>query len=248
VRLRDGLRRAGEKGRLVDGADEVFSRISFAGEVAALADADFVVEAVPEAEDLKRSVMAALDAVAPRHAVLATNTSSIPVTRLAAATSRPERVVGMHFMNPVPKMALVELVRGVQTGDAAFAATERLARHLGKTICASADRPGFVVNRILMPMVNEAFYALMEGVASREDIDAGMRLGTNQPMGPLQLADMIGLDTCLAVMKVLHQGLGDSKYRPCPLLAQYVDAGWTGRKTGRGVYEYSEGGRWPLQF
>jgi 3-hydroxybutyryl-CoA dehydrogenase len=169
---------------------------------------------------------------------LATNTSSIPITRIAASTVRPEAVIGMHFMNPVPLMALVEIIRGVATSDETYAATKALAERMGKTTVLSKDFPGFIVNRILIPMLNEACFALMEGLGSAEDIDTAMRLGTNQPMGPLQLADFVGLDTCLYIAQVLHRGLGDDKYRPCPLLSQYVDAGWLGRKSGRGFYRY----------
>ena len=181
-----------------------------------------------------------LDRVAPAGATLATNTSSISVTRIATATARPACVVGMHFMNPVPAMPLVELVRGIATSDACAGAATALAAHLGKTVIHSVDRPGFIVNRILMPMINEAFHCLMEGVGSAEDIDKGMKLGTNHPMGPLALADFIGLDTCLAILRVMHAGTGSPKYAPCPLLAQMVDAGWLGKKAFRGVYHYAE--------
>jgi len=202
---------------------------------------DFVVEAVTEREELKLALFKQLDEVCPAHAILASNTSSIPITRIAAVTSRPHKVVGMHFMNPVPVMKLVELIKGLATDDETFAATEALSEALGKTTVVARDMPGFIVNRILMPMINEAVTALYEGIGSRDDIDAGMKLGTNQPMGPLTLADFIGLDTCLAIMEVLYNGTSDSKYRPCPLLRQYVDAGWLGRKSGRGFYDYSEG-------
>ncbi|KAL4435183.1 hypothetical protein ABPG77_001865 [Micractinium sp. CCAP 211/92] len=238
--MRASLVRLAAKGRLPGDTDPgaVLGRLRSATELEALAAADYVVEAVPEREALKADVFRALDRLLPPHAVLASNTSSISITRLAAATSRPDRVVGLHFMNPVPLMGLVELIRGMQTSDETFEATQLLAMHLGKATCVSLDRPGFIVNRILMPMVNEAFFALMEGVGTAHDIDAGMKLGTNQPMGPLALADFIGLDTCLSIMRVLHNGLGDDKYRPCPLLIQYVDAGWLGKKSGRGVYSY----------
>jgi len=240
ARIRGSLERLAAKGRLgaAGGADEVLARIEPRSDLAGLAAADFVIEAAPEDEALKRRLFAELDGIAPPHAVLATNTSSISVTRLAAATRRPERCVGMHFMNPPPLMQLVELIRGMATSEATFGAAQALAGEMGKTTCVSEDRPGFIVNRVLMPMINEAFYTLMEGVGSPEDIDAGMKLGTNQPMGPLTLADFIGLDTCLAIMRILHGGLGDSKYRPCPLLVQHVDAGWLGKKAGRGVYRY----------
>jgi 3-hydroxybutyryl-CoA dehydrogenase len=219
-------------------ASAVAERISWSTDTKAHAKSGFVVEAVTENEDLKKKIFAELDAVVPEGVILASNTSSISITRLAAATSRPERFIGMHFMNPVPVMKLVELIRGIATSDETWQATKALAEKMGKTTTVSKDYPGFLANRILMPMINEAFYALMEGVGSAEDIDTTMKLGTNQPMGPLVLADFIGLDTCLAIMEVLHEGLGDAKYRPCPLLRQYVDAGWLGRKSGRGVHSY----------
>jgi 3-hydroxybutyryl-CoA dehydrogenase len=219
-------------------ADAALARITFSREVKEHAQAQLVVEAVTESEDLKKRIFSELDAVCPPEVILASNTSSISITRLAAATGRPERFVGMHFMNPVPIMKLVELIRGLATSDETFAATKALAEKMGKTTSTSRDFPGFLANRILMPMINEAFFALMEGVGTAEDIDTTMKLGTNQPMGPLALADFIGLDTCLAIMEVLHQGLGDSKYRACPLLRQHVDAGWLGKKSKRGVYTY----------
>ena len=220
--------------------DAVLARIRTSERIEEGAESDLIVEAVPEREELKIEVLQRVDAIAPSHAILATNTSSISITRLAARTNRPEQVVGMHFMNPVPLMKLVELIRGLQTSDATFSRTRAAAEAMGKTCVDAQDFPGFIVNRILMPMINEAVYALMEGVGSAEDIDAAMKLGTNQPMGPLTLADFIGLDTCLAIMEVLHEGLGDSKYRPCPLLRTYVDAGWLGRKCGRGFHDYTE--------
>jgi 3-hydroxybutyryl-CoA dehydrogenase len=200
--------------------------------------AQFAVEAVTENEEVKKKVFASLAKAMPEDAVLATNTSSIPITRIAASVPNPERVIGMHFMNPVPVMQLVEIVRGVQTSDATYAATRALAQRMGKTTVLSKDMPGFIVNRILVPMLNEACFALQEGLASAEDIDTAMKLGTNVPMGPLALADFIGLDTCLSIAEVLHKGLGDDKYRPAALLRQYVDAGWLGRKTKRGFYRY----------
>lgn len=218
--------------------DAALGRIRFSTALADHGKADFVVEAITEDEGLKRRLFAELDSIVPKDKILASNTSSISITRLAAATSRPERFIGMHFMNPVPIMQLVEIIRGIATSDETFEATKALAEKMGKTTTTSRDFPGFIANRILMPMINEAFYALLEGVGTAEDIDTTMKLGTNQPMGPLALADFIGLDTCLAIMEVLHQGLGDAKYRPCPLLRQYVDAGWLGRKAGRGVYVY----------
>jgi 3-hydroxybutyryl-CoA dehydrogenase len=201
-------------------------------------DCQLAVEAVSETWTLKRQIFERLDALAPAGTVLATNTSSISITEIAAATRRADRVIGMHFMNPVPVMALVELIRGLATSDATYALTSDLAVRLGKTPVEVNDYPGFVSNRILMPMINEAVYALMEGVASREAIDTVMKLGMNHPMGPLALADLIGLDTCLSIMEVLHSGLGDSKYRPCPLLRKMVRAGYLGRKSGRGFYAY----------
>ncbi len=217
-----------------------WGRLSFDGAVSVVLEADFVVEAVVEDEGVKRKLFAEVDGLARPGVVLATNTSSISITRLAASTRRPELVIGMHFMNPVPVMELVEVIRGHSTSDGAHALTVALCRRLGKTPVTVADYPGFISNRILMPMINEAAYALMEGVASRDDIDLVLRLGMHHPMGPLALADFIGLDICLGVLEVLHRGLGDSKYRPCPLLRRMVDAGHLGRKTGRGFYEYPE--------
>jgi 3-hydroxybutyryl-CoA dehydrogenase len=225
-----------EKGKVDAGdAESALGRIATAGEPA---PADIAIEAATEDVDLKLRIFRDLDRAAGDGAVLASNTSSIPITRLAAATSRPERVVGMHFMNPVPLMPLVELIRGLQTSDEAAAAVRAAAERMGKTVAESRDYPGFIANRILLPMINEAVYCLMEGVGDRESIDTVMKLGMSHPLGPLQLADLIGLDTCLAIMEVLHEGLGDSKYRPCPLLRSYVEAGRLGRKSGRGFYEY----------
>ncbi len=202
-------------------------------------DCQLIVEAVTEDFALKKQIFTTLDATAPANAILASNTSSISITEIAAVTRRPAQVIGMHFMNPVPVMTLVEIIRGLATSDATYAVTAELSQRLGKTPVEVNDYPGFVANRILMPMINEACYALMEGVATREAIDTVMKLGMNHPMGPLQLADLIGLDTCLSIMNVLHDGLGDSKYRPCPLLRKMVAAGWLGRKSGRGFYEYA---------
>ncbi len=201
---------------------------------------DFVVEAATEREELKLALFRELDGIVPAGKVLATNTSSLSITRIASATARPDKVIGMHFMNPVPLMKLVEVIRGLQTSEETFEATTDLARRLGKEPVPASDYPGFIVNRILMPMINEAVFALMEGVGKAEDIDAVMRMGANHPMGPLALADLIGLDTCLEVMNVLQEGLGDPKYRPCPLLRKYVEAGYLGKKSGRGFYPYDK--------
>ena len=217
---------------------EILGRLTAVNGLSELTPADFVVEAATENEELKLKLFTQLDKHCAPHAILATNTSSIPITRIAAATNRPHKVIGMHFMNPVPIMQLVEIITGLATDEETHQLTEALAAKMGKTTVLARDMPGFIVNRILMPMINEAITALYEGIGSVEDIDAGMKLGTNQPMGPLTLADFIGLDTCLAIMEVLHGGMGDSKYRPCPLLKQYVDAGWLGRKSGRGFYIY----------
>ncbi|AKF81665.1 3-hydroxybutyryl-CoA dehydrogenase [Myxococcus sp. CA051A] len=238
-RIRAGLKKLVEKGKL-DAAKQQAAEANLATltNVTEAKDVDFAIEAVTENEDLKRRIFQDLDAVVRPGGILATNTSSIPITRIAASTKRPEFVIGMHFMNPVPVMQLVELIRGAATSDETYATTRALSERMGKTTVVSKDFPGFIVNRILIPMLNEACYALMEGLGSAEDIDTAMKLGTNQPMGPLQLADFIGLDTVLYIAEVLHKGLGDSKYRPCPLLRQYVDAGWYGKKSGRGFYKY----------
>jgi 3-hydroxybutyryl-CoA dehydrogenase len=214
---------------------DLLGRIQTGTSAQALKECDLIVEAATENLDLKLKIFGQLDEAAKKGALLVTNTSSISITKIAAATKRPELVCGMHFMNPVPLMQLVEGIRGMQTSEDTFKATRALAEKMGKTFVEGRDMPGFIVNRILMPMINEAFYALYEGIADPKAIDEAMKLGTNQPMGPLQLADFIGLDTCLAIMQVLHDGLGDSKYRPCPLLVKYVEAGWLGRKSGRGV-------------
>ncbi|MYL62397.1 3-hydroxybutyryl-CoA dehydrogenase [Bacillus hwajinpoensis] len=201
---------------------------------------DIVIEAAVENMEVKGNLFALLDEIAEEHTILATNTSSLPITEIAAATKRPEKVIGMHFMNPVPVMKLVEIIRGLATTDESYQAVEKLAVDLGKTAVEVNDFPGFVSNRILMPMINEAIYTVYEGVASPEDIDSVMKLGMNHPMGPLTLADFIGLDTCLYIMETLQEGFGDDKYRPCPLLRKYVKAGWLGRKTGRGFYQYQD--------
>src|SRR5690554_3086205 len=218
--------------------DAALARISIATSMESFEDADLVIESATENEDVKRKIFAELCPHLREDALLATNTSSISITRLAASTDRPERFMGLHFMNPVPVMELVELVRGIATDDATFESVRDFADSLGKKIAHAEDFPAFIVNRILLPMINEAVYTLYEGVGSVESIDKAMKLGANHPMGPLQLADFIGLDTCLSIMQVLHDGLSDSKYRPCPLLVKYVEAGWLGRKTQRGFYDY----------
>jgi 3-hydroxybutyryl-CoA dehydrogenase len=221
-----------------EAASEALARIATATSLDAVANADIVIEAATERADLKFRIFEDLDRLAPTGAILATNTSSIAITEIAGRTKRPELVIGMHFMNPVPLMQLVEVIRGLATSDETTQRVMRLAKALGKTPVEVNDYPGFVANRILMPMINEAIYCVMEGVGTPEAIDAVMKLGMNHPMGPLTLADFIGLDTCLAILNVLHEGLGDPKYRPCPLLRKYVAAGWYGKKSGRGFYQY----------
>ena len=221
-------------------AEAALARIDFGTDDTRMSDRDLLIEAATENVDLKYRIFQGLDRIARPEAILASNTSSISITAMAAQTGRPEQVIGMHFMNPVPVMKLVEIIRGIQTSDTTYEVVNQVAEAMGKTTVLSAkDMPGFIVNRVLMPYINEAVYALYEGIATVEDIDVAMKLGTNVPMGPLTLADFIGLDTCLAIMEVLHDGMGgDSKYRPCPLLRKYVEAGWLGRKSGRGFYTY----------
>ena len=222
-------------------ANAALARIESSLDMSVVAESDLIIEAATENVDLKYKIFDGLSGVARTDAILATNTSSISITSIASKTDRPELVMGMHFMNPVPVMKLVELIRGLQTSDSTFRAVEAAAQKMGKTTIVARDVPGFLVNRILMPYVNEACQALYEGIGSVEDIDTGMKLGTNVPMGPLTLADFIGLDTCLAICEVLYQGLGDDKYAPSPLLRKYVEAGWLGRKSGRGFYVYDQG-------
>lgn len=227
------------KGRITaEQRDDAMGRISMTCSMDEIAESDFIIEAVSEDFPLKQLIFEALDKISKPEAIIASNTSSISITKLAAATQRPSQVIGMHFMNPVPVMKLVELISGLQTSAKTVETTESLAKMMGKQMTRSKDVPGFIANRLLMPYINEAVFALQEGIGTAEDIDTTMKLGTNVPMGPLTLADFIGLDTCLAIMKVLHKGLGEDKYRPAPLLVSYVDAGWLGRKSGRGFYSY----------
>ncbi len=235
------LSRDVEKGRKTEEEKQtILNRISSSVDLKDAHDADIIIEAATENMDIKQSIFRELDAIAPKHAILASNTSSLPITEIAAVTERPEQVIGMHFMNPVPVMKLVEIIRGLATADEVYKSVEDMTVKLSKTPVEVNDFPGFISNRILLPMINEAIYALYEGVATKEAIDDVMKLGMNHPMGPLTLADFIGLDTCLYIMEILHEGLGDSKYRPCPLLRKYVAAGWLGKKTGRGFYIYED--------
>lgn len=233
------LARSVDKGKMAaEEKDAVLKRIKTSIDLKDMAEADFVVEAATENETLKFQIFKDLDKICPANIILSTNTSSIPIGRIASQTKRPDKVIGMHFMNPVPVMKLIEVIRGIATSDETFKITWDLSIKFGKTPASSEDYPGFIANRILMPMINEAIFCLYHGVGTKEDIDTVMKLGMNHPMGPLALADLIGLDTCLAIMETVYDGFKDSKYRPCPLLRKYVEAGWLGKKTGRGFYEY----------
>ncbi|NHM28603.1 MULTISPECIES: 3-hydroxybutyryl-CoA dehydrogenase [Desulfofundulus] len=239
--IEKNLSRDVSKGRLQeDQKAEILARITPSTSLADAKDVDLVIEAAIENMEVKSSIFKQLDEICPAHTILATNTSSLPITQIAAATKRPEKVIGMHFMNPVPVMKLVEVIRGLATSDETFAVVKAMSERMGKVPVEVNDAPGFVSNRVLLPMINEAIFCVYEGIATPEAVDQVMKLGMNHPMGPLALADLIGLDTCLYILEVLHRELGDSKYRPCPLLRKYVAAGWLGRKTGRGFYVYNQ--------
>ena len=240
TQIRDGLTRAVARQEMTELEIETsLSRLQTSVDLAESSTCDLIVEAIIEDVTMKKDLFKKLDHMMPTHALLASNTSSLSITEMAAVTKRPDKVIGMHFMNPVPVMELVEMIRGLQTSDLTYKTIATFANQLGKTTVEVKDFPGFVSNRVLMPMINEAIYTVYEGVATPQDIDTVMKLGMNHPMGPLTLADFIGLDTCLSVMEILHKGFGDSKYRPCPLLRQYVKAGWLGKKSGRGFFEYT---------